>query len=53
MKRVWESARNNEKHKTEVAELIKLTKIIEAAGATIIEVDFPGADDIVSPDSWD
>lgn len=33
--------------------LKELTKQIEKAGAQVIDVDFPSAEAIISPDGWD
>lgn len=52
-KRVWDSASKSEKHKSEYIALKKLTKQIAAAGAQVLEVDFPSAEEIISPNGWD
>ena len=53
MKRVWDSAKINTKRMAEYEALIELTNKIQEAGAKIYEVDFPSAEDIVSPKGWD
>lgn len=52
-RRVWETASKNARRKSEYTTLDGLTKRIEKAGAQIIEVDFPSAEAIISPDGWD
>ena len=53
MKRVWESARGNANHRSEYTALIALTKQIEREGAQVLNVDFPSAEEIISPEGWD
>lgn len=52
-KRVWESASKNAKHKSEYMGLKKLLEQIERAGAQVLDVDFPSAEEIISPSGWD
>lgn len=52
-KRVWETASQSAKHKPEYLALKELTKQIETAGAQVLEVDFPSAEEIISPKGWD
>jgi amidase len=52
-RRVWETASKSAKHKSEYTALKELTKQIEEAGAQIINVDFPSAEEIISPKGWD
>jgi amidase len=52
-RRVWETASKSAKHKSEYTALKALTKQIEEAGAQIINVDFPSAEEIISPKGWD
>ncbi len=52
-RRVWETASKNAKHKFEYTALKELTQGIEKAGAEVIDVDFPSAEVIISPDGWD
>jgi amidase len=52
-KRVWETASKSAKHKSEYTTLKELTKKIEKAGAQVFEVDFPSAEEIISPNGWD
>ncbi|KAI0513013.1 amidase signature domain-containing protein [Xylaria bambusicola] len=51
-KRIWEKARSSESHKAEYLALIELIKQIEEAGAEVFDVDFPSAEEIISPDGW-
>lgn len=53
IKRVWDSAKNSEKHRHEYLVLRKLLQRIEHEGAQISEVDFPSAEQILSPAGWD
>lgn len=53
LKRVWESASKSAKHKSEYIALKKITKQIERAGAQVLDVDFPSAEEIISPNGWD
>jgi amidase len=53
LKRVWEAASRNTNHKSEYVALKKLTEQIADAGAQILDVDFPSAEEIISPDGWD
>ncbi|KAI9708774.1 MAG: hypothetical protein M1820_003729 [Bogoriella megaspora] len=52
-KRVWETASQSAKHNSEYLALRELTKQIERAGAQVHEVDFPSAEEIISPEGWD
>ena len=52
-RRVWEAASKSAKHKSEYIALKKLTKQIERAGAQVLDVDFPSAEEIISPNGWD
>jgi amidase len=52
-RRVWETASNNPRQQTAYTALKELTKQIEKAGAQVIDVDFPSAEVIISPDGWD
>lgn len=52
-RRVWATASKNSKHKSEYIALMELTKQIERAGAQVINVDFPSAEEIISPEGWD
>lgn len=53
MKRVWESAEKNAKHRSEYRTLMKLISRMRNAGAQIVDVDFPSAEDIISQEGWD
>jgi amidase len=50
---VWETASKNASEKSEYTALTELTKQIGEAGAQVIDVDFPSADLITSPNGWD
>ncbi|KAI0426056.1 amidase signature domain-containing protein [Xylaria sp. FL1042] len=52
-KRVWEAASNSVEHKSEYLALKDLINQIEGAGAQVFDVDFPSAEEIISPDGWD
>ena len=52
-KRVWESAKTNVEQKAEYVALIELLKNVEKAGATLYEVDFPSAEEIIPSNGWD
>jgi len=52
-RRVWETASISPKHKSEYVALKALTKQIEKAGAQVIDVDLPSAEEIISPKGWD
>lgn len=52
-KRVWESASKNVQRKYEYACLKETMRKIETAGAQVVDVDFPSAEEIISPDGWD
>ena len=52
-RRVWETASKNARSKTEYTALMEVTKQLEKAGAQVIDVDFPSADEIIPPDGWD
>jgi amidase len=52
-RRVWETASKSAKHRSEYTALRELTKQIEKAGAEVIDVEFPSAEAIISPDGWD
>ncbi|KAI1313122.1 amidase signature domain-containing protein [Xylaria venustula] len=51
--RVWEAASNSIDHKSEYLALKRLIKRIEEAGARVIDVEFPSAEEIISPNGWD
>lgn len=52
-RRVWETASQNTGKKSEYEALKRLTKQMEEAGAQIMYVDFPSAEEIISPEGWD
>jgi amidase len=52
-KRVWESASKNAQRKYEYTCLKEAIQKIEKAGAQVMQVDFPSAEEIISPDGWD
>lgn len=52
-RRVWEAASTNSRHKWEYSALRELIKQIGGAGAHVIDVDFPSAEEIISPHGWD
>ncbi|KAI0903826.1 amidase signature domain-containing protein [Ustulina deusta] len=52
-KRVWEAASNSVQYKSEYLALRKLIEQIESAGAQVVDVEFPSAEEIISPDGWD
>ncbi|KAK5630596.1 hypothetical protein RRF57_006311 [Xylaria bambusicola] len=52
-KRVWGKASNSPGHKREYLALMKLIRQIEEAGAEVFDVDFPSAEEIISPNGWD
>ena len=52
-RRVWETASKSAKHKSEYTALKELMKQIERAGAQVLDVDFPSAEEIISPKGWD
>ncbi|KAI1419879.1 amidase signature domain-containing protein [Xylaria sp. FL1777] len=52
-KRVWDAASNSVQYKSEYLALKKLIEQIERAGAQVFDVDFPSAEEIISPDGWD
>jgi amidase len=51
--RVWEAASKNANRKVDYTVLRETIKQLEKAGAQVIEVDFPSAEEIISPDGWD
>ncbi|KAJ8132822.1 hypothetical protein O1611_g803 [Lasiodiplodia mahajangana] len=53
MRRVWEAASHSIEYKSEYLALKKLIHQIEKTGARIFDVDFPSAEEIISPDGWD
>jgi amidase len=53
IKRVWDSAKNSKKHQHEHTVLRKLLQRMEQEGAELFEVDFPSAEEILSPSGWD
>ncbi|KAI1148039.1 amidase signature domain-containing protein [Nemania diffusa] len=53
LRRVWEAASNSVDYKSEYIALRKLIEKIERAGAQVVDVDFPSAEEIISPDGWD
>lgn len=52
-RRVWEAASNSTDHKSEYLALKTLIKQIERAGARVVDVEFPSAEEIIPPDGWD
>jgi amidase len=52
-KRVWESASKNVQRKSEYTCLKETIEKIEKAGAKVVEIDFPSAEEIISPNGWD
>lgn len=52
-RRVWEAASNSTDHQSEYLALTTLIKKIERAGARVVDVDFPSAEEIISPEGWD
>jgi amidase len=52
-KRVWETAGKNATKGLEYDSLMELIKEIEKAGALVVDVDFPSAEEIISPSGWD
>jgi amidase len=52
-KRVWETASKNATKRLEYDSLMELIKKIEKAGALVVKVDFPSAEEIISPGGWD
>ncbi|PMD51277.1 amidase family protein [Hyaloscypha bicolor E] len=52
-KRVWERASKNATKGLEYDSLMELIEKIEKAGALVIKVNFPSAEEIVSPGGWD
>ena len=52
-KRVWETASKSVQHKSEYIALKRLTKQIERAGAQVLDVDLPSAEEIIPPMGWD
>ena len=52
-RRVWEAASKNVKHMSVHVALGELLKQIEEAGAQILDVHLPSAEDIIAPDGWD
>ena len=52
-RRVWETASESIKHRSEYIALKELTKQIEKAGAQVFNVDLPSAEEIIPPEGWD
>jgi len=52
-KRVWEKASKNTAKGLEYDSLMELIKKIENAGALVVKVNFPSAEEIISPGGWD
>jgi len=52
-KRVWERASKNAAERLEYDSLMELIEKIEKAGALVIKVNFPSAEEIISPGGWD
>jgi len=52
-KRVWEVSSKNVDKRLEYISLMQLIEQIEKAGAQVIKVDFPSAEEIIPPDGWD
>jgi amidase len=52
-KRTWEMANRSERYKSEYNTLMGLTTKLERAGAKVVRVDFPSAEEIISPHGWD
>jgi amidase len=52
-RRVWEAASKRAKHKSEYIALKKLTKQVERAGAQVLDIDFPSAEEIIFSNGWD
>ncbi len=51
-KRVWEGASNSVENISEYTSLMELIGRIEEAGAHIVQVDFPSAEEIISEHGW-
>lgn len=52
-RRVWETASQSTKHKSEYKALKQLIEQIKIAGALVIDVDLPSAEEIIPPTGWD
>jgi amidase len=52
-KRVWEVARKCAEKRLEYTSLMRLIEQIKKAGAQIVKVDFPSAEEIIPPGGWD
>jgi amidase len=52
-KRVWEVASKSAESGLEYKSLMELVEKIEKAGAQVVKVDFPSAEEIIPPDGWD
>jgi amidase len=52
-KRVWEKTSKNTAEGLEYDLLMELIEKIEKAGALVVKVDFPSAEEIISPGGWD
>jgi amidase len=52
-KRVWESASKNAAKGLEYNSLMALIGKVEKAGAQVVKVEFPSAEEIISPSGWD
>lgn len=52
-KRVWESASENAEVQQQYDTLLKLGDKMKVAGAQLVQVDFPSAEEIISPKGWD
>ena len=51
-KRVWEQASMNKEATYAYRKLLQVIEDIKNAGAEIVDVDFPSAEEIISPDGW-
>ena len=52
-KRVWETASKSINHKSEYIALKELLDQIENAGAQVLDVELPSAEEIIPPKGWD
>lgn len=52
-KRVWEAASQDPVTREQYDALMDLVRRVESAGAQIVQVDFPSAEEIISPSGWD
>jgi amidase len=52
--RVWESASNKDKYKSQYEMLQTVINSMRNAGAEVIDrTDFPSGEEIIPPDGWD